>query len=88
MSHYGLAGFGTATAYAEVLGFTEDAQKLKEVVKDIYSADTYSSSACGERRRSDPGLSGLRECWRWRRRLEAAATAPASIRKPQKGKAP
>jgi ferritin-like metal-binding protein YciE len=43
MSHYGLAGFGTATAYAEVLGFTEDAQKLKEVVKDIYSAETYSS---------------------------------------------
>ena len=43
MSHYGLAGFGTATAYAEVLGLTEDAEKLKAIVKDIYSADTYSS---------------------------------------------
>jgi ferritin-like metal-binding protein YciE len=43
MSHYGLAGFGTATAYAEVLGLTDDAQKLKAIVKDIYSADGYSS---------------------------------------------
>ena len=43
MSHYGLAGFGTATAYAEVLGLTDDAKKLKEIVKDIYSADSYSS---------------------------------------------
>lgn len=42
MSHYGLAGFGTATAYASVLGLTEDAQKLKSIVKDIYSADVYS----------------------------------------------
>ena len=31
MSHYGLAGFGTATAYASVLGLTDDAQKLKQI---------------------------------------------------------
>jgi ferritin-like metal-binding protein YciE len=43
MSHYGLAGFGTATAYADVLGLTEDAQKLKQIVSDIYRADEYSS---------------------------------------------
>lgn len=43
MSHYGLAGFGTATSYAQVLGLAEDAQKLKDIVKDIYSADSYSS---------------------------------------------
>ena len=43
MSHYGLAGFGTATAYADVLGLQDDARKLKEIVNDIYSADAYSS---------------------------------------------
>ena len=43
MSHYGLAGFGTATAYASVLGFTDDSQKLKQIVSDIYDADQYSS---------------------------------------------
>jgi len=43
MSHYGLAGFGTATAYANVLGLTEDAQKLKQIVNDIYRADEYST---------------------------------------------
>ena len=43
MSHYGLAGFGTATAYASVLGLTDDAQKLKQIVSDIYDADKYTS---------------------------------------------
>ena len=43
MSHYGLAGFGTAMAYANVLGLTEDARKLKDIVSNIYSADEYSS---------------------------------------------
>ena len=43
MSHYGLAGFGTATAYADVLGLKEDAQKLKGIVTDIYGADRYSN---------------------------------------------
>jgi ferritin-like metal-binding protein YciE len=43
MSHYGLAGFGTAAAYAEALGLLDDAAKLKSIVKDIYKADEYTS---------------------------------------------
>ena len=43
MSHYGLAGFGTAAAYAEALGLKDDATKLKSIVKDIYKADEYTS---------------------------------------------
>jgi ferritin-like metal-binding protein YciE len=43
MSHYGLAGFGTAAAYAESLGLTDQAQKLRSIVSDIYKADEYSS---------------------------------------------
>ena len=43
MSHYGLAGFGTAAAYASALGLKDDATKLKSIVKDIYNADDYSS---------------------------------------------
>ena len=43
MSHYGVTGFGTAAAYAEALGMTEEANKLKSIVSDIYKADEYSS---------------------------------------------
>ncbi len=43
MSHYGLAGFGTAAAYAEALGLKDDATKLKSIVKDIYQADQFTS---------------------------------------------
>ena len=43
MSHYGLAGFGTAAAYATALGLKDDATKLKSIVKDIYNADEYSN---------------------------------------------
>jgi ferritin-like metal-binding protein YciE len=43
MSHYGLAGFGTAAAYAEALGEKEGAAKLKAIVKDIYKADEFTS---------------------------------------------
>lgn len=43
MSHYGMAGFGTAAAYAEALGLKDDASKLKSIVKDIYHADDYTS---------------------------------------------
>lgn len=43
MSHYGLAGFGTAAAYATALGLKDDATKLNGIVKDIYKADDYSS---------------------------------------------
>ncbi len=44
MSHYGIAGFGTVAAYAEALGMTEPANKLKSIVSDIYKSDEYSSS--------------------------------------------
>jgi ferritin-like metal-binding protein YciE len=43
MSHYGLAGFGTAAAYATALGEKDGAAKLKTIVKDIYKADEYTS---------------------------------------------
>lgn len=43
MSHYGLAGFGTAAAYAEALGEKDGAAKLNAIVKDIYKADEFSS---------------------------------------------
>lgn len=41
MTHYGIAGFGTAAAYAEALGKSEDAQKLNEATKEIYGGDEY-----------------------------------------------
>ncbi len=43
MSHYGLAGFGTAEAYAKALGLKDHATKLKSIVGDIYKADEYAS---------------------------------------------
>ena len=43
MSHYGLAGFGTAAAYAQALGLKDDMTKLKSIVSDIYKADEYTS---------------------------------------------
>ncbi|MBV8891393.1 MAG: ferritin-like domain-containing protein [Acidobacteria bacterium] len=43
MSHYGLAGFGTAAAYANALGMNDDAAKLKSIASDIYKADEYTS---------------------------------------------
>ena len=44
MSHYGLAGYGTVAAYAEALGMSEEAKKLKSIVSDIYKTNEYSSS--------------------------------------------
>jgi ferritin-like metal-binding protein YciE len=44
MSHYGVAGFGTAAAYADVLGYKDEAQQLRAIVSDIYKADQYSSA--------------------------------------------
>jgi ferritin-like metal-binding protein YciE len=43
MSHYGIAGFGTATAYANALNMKEHVAKLKAIVADIYKADEYAS---------------------------------------------
>ena len=43
MTHYGLAGFGTAAAYAGALGKSDDQTKLKSIVADIYKGDKYAS---------------------------------------------
>lgn len=47
MSHYGIAGFGSATAYAKALGRSGDESKLKSLVSDIYRADEYASKLAG-----------------------------------------
>lgn len=41
MSHYGIAGFGTAAAYAKALGLKDDNKKLREATKEIYGGDEY-----------------------------------------------
>ncbi|MGF1552934.1 MAG: ferritin-like domain-containing protein [Paracoccaceae bacterium] len=43
MSHYGIAGFGTAKAYAEALGLQDHARKLDGMVSDIYAQEAYMS---------------------------------------------
>lgn len=43
MSHYGIAGFGSAAAYAKALGKTEDEKALKAMVKEIYKSDEFAS---------------------------------------------
>ena len=44
MSHYGIAGFGSAVAYARALGMKEHVAKLKGIVSDIYKADEFAST--------------------------------------------
>lgn len=44
MCHYGIAGFGTAAAFADALGKDDQANTLREMVEDIYSADDYMSN--------------------------------------------
>lgn len=41
MTHYGIAGFGTAAAYAKALGLKDDNKKLRNATKDIYGGDEY-----------------------------------------------
>lgn len=41
MTHYGIAGFGTAAAYAKALGLKDDNKKLKDATKEIYGGDDY-----------------------------------------------
>tara|TARA_R110000744_G_scaffold340191_1_gene445383 strand:+ start:8308 stop:8814 length:507 start_codon:yes stop_codon:yes gene_type:complete len=53
MSHYGIAGFGTAKAFAEALGKTEAAGKLDEITKDIYACDDYLSELAERSRNLD-----------------------------------
>lgn len=44
MTHYGLAGFGTAAAYAGALGLSDDAEKLHRATQEIYRGDEYAST--------------------------------------------
>lgn len=39
MTHYGIAGFGTAAAYASALGLKSHKKKLKAATKNIYAGD-------------------------------------------------
>ena len=41
MSHYGIAGFGTAASFAGTLKLKDAQKKLKAATKDIYSSDEY-----------------------------------------------
>ena len=41
MTHYGIAGFGTAAAFAKEIGKKDDHAKLQAATKDCYSADEY-----------------------------------------------
>ena len=43
MTHYGLAGFGTAAAYATALGDKQSATKLQSIVKEIYGGDEFAT---------------------------------------------
>jgi ferritin-like metal-binding protein YciE len=44
MSHYGLAGFGTAASYAKALGKKDDHTKLTNIVSDIYKGDEFATT--------------------------------------------
>ena len=43
MTHYGIAGFGTAASYAKTLGLKDDAKKLGDATKEIYGGDEYAT---------------------------------------------
>ncbi|KPF67874.1 hypothetical protein IP88_12045 [alpha proteobacterium AAP81b] len=41
MSHDGIAGFGTAAAYAQALGLDDDHRQLSDATGEIYGSDEY-----------------------------------------------
>ena len=43
MSHYGLAGFGTAAAYAKALSLKDEVKQLNQITKEIYLGDEYGT---------------------------------------------
>lgn len=43
MTHYGIAGFGTAAAYAKALGEKDAETKLKAATKEIYGGDEFAT---------------------------------------------
>ena len=48
MTHYGLAGFGTAAALAAALGLEDDEQQLSDAVAEIYDTDEMLSDIAEE----------------------------------------
>ena len=43
MTHYGIAGFGTAASFANTLGLKAATKKLRDATKEIYGGDEYST---------------------------------------------
>ncbi len=43
MSHYGMADFGNAKAFAGALRRNDNTAKLNEIIDDIYSSDHFAS---------------------------------------------
>lgn len=43
MTHYGITGFGTVTAFAKALKFTDDRKELESAVKDMVKSDELMS---------------------------------------------
>ena len=41
MSHYGIAGFGTAASFAGTLKLKDAQKRLKQATKEIYGGDEY-----------------------------------------------
>jgi ferritin-like metal-binding protein YciE len=41
MTHYGIAGFGTAASFAGTLGLKDARKQLEQVTKEIYGGDEY-----------------------------------------------
>jgi ferritin-like metal-binding protein YciE len=58
MSHYGLAGFGTAAALARSLGLDDDAQQLSDAVAEIYDTDEIMSEIGEEAVNEDAASEG------------------------------
>jgi ferritin-like metal-binding protein YciE len=43
MTHYGITGFGTVTAFAKALNLSQDQKELESAVKDMYKSDELMS---------------------------------------------
>jgi ferritin-like metal-binding protein YciE len=75
MSHYGLAGFGTAAAYANALGMKDNAAKLKSIASDIYKADEYTSKLAERSEQAAVKTSGGHNGLSWdERRSQSGST--------------
>ena len=53
LCHYGIAGFGTAKAFAEALGQDDAAQKLDQALDKIYGSDDFMTELAERSRNLD-----------------------------------